>query len=74
MTILWNKSEDGIWFGQWRSGDASNLYLVVERLPDGSGWDWAVWDPNRVRLLRHGLALTADDAVNAAEPAARGVG
>jgi hypothetical protein len=45
--------------------------LIVEELPDGT-WDWAVWETGgRSSLGWHGITVTIQEAIQAAEAAAR---
>jgi hypothetical protein len=71
MALSWDKTEDGIWYGRWNGRNkAIRLHLVVERLPDAKGWDWAVWQIDKPAILRRGAAPSALDAAAAAETAA----
>jgi hypothetical protein len=71
LVVSWDKTDDRIWYGVWGDDQASiRLYLVTERLPDLSGWDWFVWQSNKPRILRRGFASSASEATAAAETAA----
>jgi hypothetical protein len=71
LVVSWDKADDRIWYGVWGDDQASiRLYLVAERLPDLSGWDWSVWQSNKPRILRRGFASSASEATAAAETAA----
>jgi hypothetical protein len=71
MVVSWDKTADRIWFGTWGDGHLPVLlYLVAERLPDLSGWDWAVWQPQQPMIVRRGIAPSASRAAAAAEAAA----
>jgi hypothetical protein len=68
MDVSWDKSDPVIWFGKATPrGTTITLHLVVELLPDGSGWDWAVWEPAGPRITQRGRKPTARQAVVAAE-------
>jgi hypothetical protein len=71
MVVSWDKTTDGIWFGTWGDGHLpARLYLVVECLPDLSGWDWAVWQADKTIIVKRGVAPSASRAATAAEAAA----
>lgn len=70
MVVSWDKTEDRIWFGTWGDDALVLLYLVIERLPSGTGWDWAVWQSRSPKILRRGVAASAPEAAAAAEVAA----
>ena len=69
MTIVWDRSDDRIWYGRWASDETRGrrLYLIVERLPNRRGWDWAVWQPDGPKIARRGIEATAPEAATAAE-------
>jgi hypothetical protein len=68
MVVTWNKADPRIWYGRCSpDGSTVTLNLVVELLPDGSGWDWAVWDPVGPKVSEQGVKRTAKEAVLAAE-------
>jgi hypothetical protein len=71
LIISWDRTDGYIWFGRWNdTRAAAPLYLVVERLPASNGWDWAVWQSDKPRILRRGRAPSAHVAATAAEAAA----
>jgi hypothetical protein len=72
MVVTWDKSSNRIWFGKWGCDPSSiDLYLVVEQLPASNDWDWAVWEAGDAKILRRGVAASAQSAADAAESAAR---
>jgi hypothetical protein len=71
MSIAWDKSNDRIWFGKWLAdGAPCRLYLIVECLPDRSGWDWAVWRSDGLSVAAYGTLGSVKDAAFAAESVA----
>lgn len=71
MVVSWDKSDGHIWYGVLGDDQAGiRLYLVVECLPDLSGWDWSVWQANKPKILRRDIAPSALEAAAAAETAA----
>lgn len=68
MAFSWDKSDPDVWHGKCPSKTATGaLRLIVERLPDGSGWDWTVWEPDGPKVTQHGARLTPREAAVAAE-------
>jgi hypothetical protein len=68
MTTTWDKSDPRIWFGRWISDDGRwDFRLVVERVPNRTRWDWAVWRTDDLTIVRRGVENSASAAVTAAE-------
>jgi hypothetical protein len=71
MIVSWDRTDDRIYFGTWGNYQATvRLRLVAERLPDSEGWDWTVWQSDRPKIVRRGLAPSGPEATAAAEAAA----
>ena len=70
--FVWNCDGTTL-FGTASSAEGQALYrMVVERLADGSGWDWSVWRADDLTTApRHGTAPTGSDGRVKAEEAAR---
>jgi hypothetical protein len=66
--FAWNKSDARIWYGRCSpTGSKVVPNVVVERLPDGSGWDWSVWELGGPKVSSVGIKPTAKAAVPTAE-------
>lgn len=64
MTVSWMRDGDTL-YGELSGG---NHRLIVEALPGGTLWDWAVWrQSHRPETLGYGVALTAAEAMSHAE-------
>ena len=71
MSLSWDTTRGRIQFARWKDGQTGlRLYAVAEQLPDGDGWDWAVWLPDEPKLARRGVARSALEAASAAGEAA----
>lgn len=68
----WRKVDDALYASVFNGPNSARYHLIVERLPNGRGWDWTVWRPGDApEAARHGVAPSAADAMRAAEIAAR---
>lgn len=68
----WCKVDDGLFFVAINDDDNDQIryHLLVESLPNDSGWDWTVWRPGDAPdAARHGIASSAAQAMSAAEHA-----
>jgi hypothetical protein len=66
----WRKVDDALFAAVINGRDRARYHLLVERLPNGSGWDWTVWRPgDPPEAARHGVAPSAAAAMRAAEAA-----
>ena len=66
----WRRVDDGLFAAVMKGGDQARYHLVVERLPNASGWDWTVWRPGDAPdAARHGVAPSSAEAMRAAERA-----
>jgi hypothetical protein len=45
MRVCWYNAGDGLLTAVAMESDGTLYRLVVERLPNGAGWDWSVWRP-----------------------------
>jgi len=67
----WRKVDNALFAAVINGGGQTRYHLIVERLPNGRGWDWTVWRPgDEPRLARHGMASSVAEAMRAAEAAA----
>jgi hypothetical protein len=70
MAVIWEKSGDAF-YADVEAADGSHIHMSVEELPRAAGWEWLVWHQrNGMRVMGHGVAGTAQDAMQAAEAAA----
>jgi hypothetical protein len=67
LNISWRRDADA-WYATVVSPDGTIIHLTVERVPNETSWDWAVWkagdDPDQGR---HGVEPSAPAARSKAE-------
>jgi hypothetical protein len=68
MSVLWERDGDAF-YGTTRTLDGGTLFhLIAEQV--NHHWDWSVWRPDQPpEMARHGVADTAQEAMQAAEEA-----
>lgn len=66
----WRKIDDGLFAAAINDDAQIRYHLLVESLPNDSGWDWTVWRPGDAPdAAHHGIASSAVEAMRAAERA-----
>ena len=71
MPVVWERSGEAFYATADTTQSGERYYLIVEELPKG-GWDWSVWrQRDNWRVVRNGTAKAAQEAMWAAEEAAR---
>jgi hypothetical protein len=69
--MIWERDGDAYTATVETATGEVRFHLTVERLATQS-WDWMVWQPGEpATLARYGTAATAQEAMRAAEAAAR---
>jgi hypothetical protein len=64
----WRKAGDNLFTAVFSGPGGAIYHLVVELLPDGVGWDWAVWRPGELpEKSRYGKASNKAAAIAAVE-------
>jgi hypothetical protein len=67
MPVIWEQIGVGF-YATAGIGHGRNRYYLVADKPAKAGWDWSVWRQGYDwRLMRNGVAATAQEAMRAAE-------
>jgi hypothetical protein len=69
MAMSWEQN-DSAYYATISVGQERELVkfrLIVEPLPDHTGWDWAIWRSDRPHTPRHGKTPCARTAMMEAE-------
>ena len=71
MPLLWERDGEAYYASGTLEPNETPIRMIVEPLSSGQ-WDWAVWRLNdEVKVVRTGIADTVQEAMRAAEDAAK---